>query len=709
MPSSNVKLSVGGHLSAEVIAQTDPKFAKRIREGLTWTTMHWEVVERYPAIISLIIEAKNGGGTINRRKTTFEVLLQILETSIASSKDSTPDWEFVRRRISRTQPTCLPILPDLVSFVVSCSGGKQGIYLRELVDIWKNCGLVDLGESRKIPGKLWKALADSGSPQDLPMARFKNMFVLTSFVSETCVEDGICGFITTSDVNIFDTVNKSRLQRLLLCNSVLNHGFELIARCPDASAPSGVASAPLGQARCPTKGALRLMFAVRLVRFLLSETKNRQRDGENYKSAGAIGYDLLQGLRQIWPGMDEEELKADARFKGWVPDPREFRFKMASPSVTLRETFSDGRLKSIEDQLHQKGFKVGDHLKSKTSDDLWVIARVEGDALVVEDLTARKAVDKNTKTVQALMEKYMRPPPGYEATLLHADPSWKQLDPRTSKPGAAMLAKAGVLIALESAAQLHPDGEQAVQPMLNLKDAPAGVQAAANAKAGTIVLVPWTASITIEFPDSEAWKKPIQWEVELKGEHALRAFCTGAQKPKIAFASQIFYDKKEDKNEEVDAEVKKKEVNAEDKKEEEEEGEDKKVDKKKEAKKHGAVFWRVQGFTSKQKMADVFNMEPGHITVNLFGNVAQTSRNIKVKKFQGKPDFAASVVTPVIVLPVLVNKKDVIKGDELCFLKYETEKTPAEQKRLRNKDLLSGFFQAPGSASEPASKKKKTA
>ena len=133
------------------------------------------------------------------------------------------------------------------------------------------------------------------------------------------------------------------------------------------------------------------------------------------------------------------------------------------------------------------------------------------------------------------------------------------------------------------------------------------------------------------------------------------------------------------------------------------------MDKKKEAKKHGAVFWRVQGFTSKQKMADAFNMEPGYITVNLFGNVVQASRNIKLKKFQGKPDLAASVVTPVIVLPVLVNKKDVIKGDELCFLKYETEKSPAELKRLRNKDLLSGFFQMPGSASEPASKKNKTA
>ena len=100
-----------------------------------------EVVDVYPEIISLIIEAKNGPGGINRRQSTFEVLLQILDTSISTSKESgLPDWALVQRIVGRTKPACLNILPELVGFVVSCSGGKNGKFLRELVDIWKTVG-----------------------------------------------------------------------------------------------------------------------------------------------------------------------------------------------------------------------------------------------------------------------------------------------------------------------------------------------------------------------------------------------------------------------------------------------------------------------------------------------------------------------------------------------------------------------------------------
>ena len=686
MPCEDPKVSLNGRLSTAFIAETDPKFAKRIRDGLSWTVINYAVVDMYPEIISLIIEAKNGPGGINRRTSTFETLLQILDTSISTSNESgSPDWPLVQRLVARTKPACLQILPDLVAFVVSCSGGKNGKYLRELVDIWKNCGLTLV--SRNIPGKLWKALAESGTPKDLPMARLKNMFVLTSFVAETGVEDGICGFISPADVDIFKTTRDYTLERLLMCNMALDLGFELISRCPHPVASSSVqvASASSGSSRPSPKGALRLTFAVRIVRFLISEFKNRQRPNENYKTVGAIGYDLLVGLRQIWPEMDEDPaFKNNQRFKAWVPDQREFRMKLAPPTLNLREISDDGRLTNLADLLGNKGFKIGDHVKSKATNDLWVIAGADAEAIVLEDLPARMR-SICPKGMRAFLEKFTRPPAGYETKLLHADPSWQSLDPRRCKAGAVALARAEGILALESAAQLFPDKDQHVLPMLNLKDAHAGVCAASNAKAGTIVLVPWTANVTIKFPGDMDFRRPVLWEVEAKGEHALRAFQEGNQKPKISLNAQIFDANKEDVDNKLPSEKVQKPV---------------------------AVFWRVRGYTHKEKQPEDFNMELALITVNAFGQLQHASKTIKVKKNQGKPDFGASVRSAQIVLPVLVNKKDVAAGDDLIYVKLEVEKPKTEYRPIINRNVnivASAMQSASASKSEPASKKARTA
>ena len=685
MPCDNPKVSLNGRLSTAFIEETDPKFARRIKEGMTWTVINYKVVDAYPEIISLIIEAKNGPGGINRRTSTFEVLLQILDTSISTAKESgLPDWALVQRIVGRTKPACLNILPELVGFVVSCSGGKNGKFLHELVDIWKNCGLTDV--NRNIPGKLWKALAESGAPMGLPMARLKNMFVLTSFVAETGVEDGLCGFITTTDVDMFKTARETTLERLLTCNMALDLGFGLISQCEPTVASSSVqvASASSGSSRASPKGALRMTFAVRIVRFLISEAKNKQRPKENYKTVGAIGYDLLMGLRQIWPEMDEHPaFKNEERFRSWVPDQREFRFKMAKPTVTLKEISDDGRLTNHADLLFNKGFKIGEHVKSKATNDLWVIAGADADAIVLEDLPARMR-SICPKGMRAFLEKFTRPPAGYEAKLLHADPSWHDLDPRCSKAGAVALARAEVILALESAAQLFPDKGQAVLPMLNLKNAHAGVCAASNAKAGTIVLVPWTANVTIHFPGDTDFKRPIQWQVEAKGEHALRAFQADKQKPTISLNAQMFDASKSDVDTKLPSEKVQKPV---------------------------AVFWRVRGHTVKEKKVEDFNMEPAYITVNVFGQLQQASRIIKVPRNQGKPDFGASVRSANFVLPVLVNKKDVSVGDDLIYLKYEVEKPKAERPIInRNIDIITSAMQrGSASASEPASKKARTA
>ena len=104
-------------------------------------------------------------------------------------------------------------------------------------------------------------------------------------------------------------------------------------------------------------------------------------------------------------------------------------------------------------------------------------------------------------------------------------------------------------------------------------------------------------------------------------------------------------------------------------------------------------------------------MEPAYITVNVFGQLQQASKIIKVPRNQGKPDFGASVRSANFVLPVLVNKKDVSVGDDLIYLKYEVEKPKAERPIInRNIEIITSAMQrGSASASEPASKKARTA
>ena len=782
LPCDMPDVSINGHLNISAIEQTDKLFAKRIREGMAWLVIDWRVREFYPEVVELIIEAKNAPGEINRRTSAFEVLTQIWKLSTAT-KDARglPDWPKVQRMISRSRPPCVDLVPELVEFVVNCSGGSSGAFLRELTDLWKQCQLGKM--TRNVPKAVWRALARSGNPEGDSMARFKNMCVLTTLSAEAgTIEDGICTLFTEGDCTIFRASRESTVARLKMCNDMLNDGFDLISRvsaklssdgatapsdCGGAPAPPGSvgATAPLGSvlrahpataSSAATFSKMKLLFACRLVRFVLSEQKNRQRPGECFKTAGAIGFELLQGLRQLFDGTDT--LATNAIIAAWVPDVENKKEqKLAPTGVRLKEMTAEGKLAHLEDQLNQIGFKIGDHLKEKNTGDLWIIAACEKDCVVMEELPGRNIVDRNITTVKEFAARFTKPPDGYENKLLHCDPSWQLLGPQTSRGGAAALAKMDVLAALTVAARLHPDATQAVQPMLNLKNGSAGVQAASNAKAGTIVLVPWTSNIIIDFPDEASFKKPAQWIVDMTMiESALADFASEEGAPRISLASQVFSEKvdlkakkekaesakaakklqermlKESKQEKEASEKAEKLKAAKEKvenekaakekaqkeakmsKDEKEKAEKKaseaemaEEEEKQKPKPHMSLFWRLQSFSAKENK-DAINMDVGHITVDTLGTIVEQSKNIGAKHSR-KPDFAASARTTKVVIPVLVNRRDVIKGEFLVYEKMNLLQEKAIQLRPINqsvlvRNLLSGAVEA-----EPAQQAHKKA
>ena len=158
MRSADEKLTIHGRLSVDLIEVSDPLFAERIRKGMTWRVLNWRVREYYPELIKLIIDAKNLPGEINRRKSVFETLheiSQLAQTCLATSGET--DWAGVRRQIERTKPECADVLPELVELVLACSGGSDGIFLKELTGLWTQCNLGRM--SRKVPAKVWKHVA----------------------------------------------------------------------------------------------------------------------------------------------------------------------------------------------------------------------------------------------------------------------------------------------------------------------------------------------------------------------------------------------------------------------------------------------------------------------------------------------------------------------------------------------------------------------
>ena len=116
-----------------------------------------------------------------------------------------------------------------------------------------------------------------------------------------------------------------------------------------------------------------------------------------------------------------------------------------------------------------------------------------------------------------------------------------------------------------------------------------------------------------------------------------------------------------------------------------------------------AVFWRVRGFTNKEKQAEEFNMELGRITVDHWGQIIAQSSNIGVKG-GSQPDFAQSACLNKIIIPVLTNKKDVSQNEPLIYRKMDAPKEGTQaSKPISHRPLLEKML-AGGLDGEPAAK-----
>ena len=94
-------------------------------------------------------------------------------------------------------------------------------------------------------------------------------------------------------------------------------------------------------------------------------------------------------------------------------------------------------------------------------------------------------------------------------------------------------------------------------------------------------------------------------------------------------------------------------------------------------------------------------MELGSITVDAFGSIQEQSRNIGAKvRSKQPPDFAVSARTAQVCIPVLVNKRDVLKDEVLAYLKPDPPKKDKEAVPVNQRTLLEFQLRRPAAELE---------
>jgi len=136
--SDDAELTLDGKLHPPTICGDDDLYLEAMTNGMEWTVICWQVEQKYPALIDLIIEADNVPVTAARKDNIIERLFKIqkiVKDQVSPSGDI--DWELVvniamRSELQRSKDE----VGQLVAFVKSSSGGLENPFVLREIDNW---------------------------------------------------------------------------------------------------------------------------------------------------------------------------------------------------------------------------------------------------------------------------------------------------------------------------------------------------------------------------------------------------------------------------------------------------------------------------------------------------------------------------------------------------------------------------------------------
>ena len=198
--SNDELLATSGQLSLSNLERHDPEFALAVKQGLPWLVLSWRVSERFPGLVTLVQSARNAPGAIARGEHEVQLLVKIQHMASAEQNrtGNAPDWDKISRAVLRSRPPCASEVPGLQIFVALCGGGVKHPFLTDLVSFHQH---QITSSDRRVKGQFYKSVAEL----DLGDAEIPYFKVAMMKAQYSCppkyVSSGYCGFISTGDVN----------------------------------------------------------------------------------------------------------------------------------------------------------------------------------------------------------------------------------------------------------------------------------------------------------------------------------------------------------------------------------------------------------------------------------------------------------------------------------------------------------------------------
>ena len=692
------KICRNGLLSLGALSEVDELFGIRAERGMTWEVVHWKVGAYYGApALALISEARNVGAQLARRENPFQVLKRAWLLSVSMDQ---VDWAAISTIVQRSKPPCAHYVSKLLAFVKFCSGGRDGWALEWLVRIYRANSLGSM--RREIDPEFWEALAVAETGVGETPALKCAMILDNITAPGDTVKAGICQWLKVGDTGVFRKEKKKDLIRE--CEVFLKTTIQIMHKVDGWSgrAQEGIANnfapgfsrppppAPDAAEEVLTPELASLLAAKRVVAWLLERQKTT---GDSFNSLRGIGFQFLQDVSSYCPDLLSlvEDIPAVKTFEKDLlpPDPTGAGSKKAEKTETgqaarascnLTESALTGSKIDTVDALHAKGFKEGSFVRTKGAPDLWKITGVEfhpggTDLVCVEDAVSKDAKgtprQAHKHSLNTFLSNFCLPKPGYENDCLHA---WEALPNRRAEDSEQWhrsLARADILVALRSVAQMYADKNTDVSYMLNLHDAPKRLHAAKDIAKNTLVLVPLTniikekkapkksdledgeQDLTTQAEDSDSDEKkdkdPSPYKCTFKkglGGQLAADWEFFLMKPNFKDAARAT-GKTEDKV---------------------------------------ALFWKVLETSDSEKV----NMQVDYVGINTLCHISKDipSLGTRKRKFDGKtapgPDatvMESSAHAAELSLPVLVNHKDIKVGCPLYVFKEKEQEESDDEKR----------------------------
>ena len=157
MAHESDSLCLNGRLNLERVRPHDAQLYEASQSGLRWRVISADVMQAVPKLASLVQEALNAGGQLQRREHELQLARRILNTwrEVSAGRKEPVAFAEIRDRVLRSKPPCAPCLPHMYGFLMRWGGGPSGSAMVETESVIKQFGS---STERSLGPEFWDAI-----------------------------------------------------------------------------------------------------------------------------------------------------------------------------------------------------------------------------------------------------------------------------------------------------------------------------------------------------------------------------------------------------------------------------------------------------------------------------------------------------------------------------------------------------------------------